>query len=119
MNAQFILIGVLAAGLLLAVCTDMLYNRIPNWLVLLMSVSAISGHTFMYGFSGLLFSISGLVVGLACFLPLYIFSRMGAGDVKLLAAVGAVLGPSVTITAAVITVIAGGIIALIFIPNVS
>jgi prepilin peptidase CpaA len=55
----------------------------------------------------------GLLTGLALFMPLYIFRAVGAGDVKLLAMVGVWLGPQFTLAAALLTLLAGGLLAII------
>lgn len=98
-----------------AISTDFLYQKIPNWLILITGVGGIVGNSVFDQVSGMLFSISGLFTGLMCFLPLYVFGRMGAGDVKLLAAVGAVVGPGTVLTAALMTILAGGLLALAYI----
>jgi MFS family permease len=64
---------------------------------------------------GPLFVVGGLVVGLGLFLPLYLLRAMGAGDVKLLAMVGAFLGPADTFRVALATMIVGGVMAIIFV----
>ena len=58
-------------------------------------------------------ALGGLAVGLAIMLPAHLIGATGAGDVKLLAAAGALLGPALTFRAFVGTVIAGGVIALV------
>jgi prepilin peptidase CpaA len=64
------------------------------------------------GWSAAGWSIAGCVLGFLLFFPLFALRGMGAGDVKLLAAVGAWLGPSQVLIAALATSIAGGVIAL-------
>jgi prepilin peptidase CpaA len=54
----------------------------------------------------------GAAVGLACFMPFYLLRAMGAGDVKLLAAVGAFLGPQGVLYATLFSLLAGGLGAL-------
>ena len=61
------------------------------------------------------FALTGLFVGLLCFLPLYFFAALGAGDVKLLAGVGALIGPNAVFLSAVLTLLVGGAFALAFI----
>ena len=61
---------------------------------------------------GILFALGGLVVGLGVLLPMYALRVMGAGDVKLMAMVGAFLGASATFSAAIATFIAGGVLAI-------
>jgi prepilin peptidase CpaA len=64
---------------------------------------------------GPLFVLGGVLVGLGLFLPLYLLRAMGAGDVKLLAMVGAFLGPTDTFRVALATMIIGGVMAIVFV----
>jgi prepilin peptidase CpaA len=59
--------------------------------------------------------LGGVLVGLGLFLPLYLLRAMGAGDVKLLAMVGAFLGPTDTFRVALATMIIGGAMAIVFV----
>jgi len=54
----------------------------------------------------------GLVVGLALMLPGHILGATGAGDVKLMAAVGSLMGPTLIVKAVLFTLIAGGVLAV-------
>ncbi|AZT83223.1 hypothetical protein EHN06_06490 [Marinobacter sp. NP-4(2019)] len=105
----------LTVGLVIAVFSDLSVRRIPNTVTFGMVIVALVLHTWFGQWEGLLFSLAGLFAGLFCFLPLYVFAAMGAGDVKLLTAVGAVLGAKVVLIAALMTVIAGGVLALVYI----
>jgi len=58
-------------------------------------------------------SLAGCVLGLALMLPGHLAGAIGAGDVKLFAALGTLLGPSRTAAAFVYTAIAGGLLALL------
>jgi len=100
--------------LLLAVAIDLTQHRIPNLLTLCIILLGISCLSIIDGWGGTLNSIGGLLTGLALFLPLYLFGGMGAGDVKLMAAVGTFLGPYNTLIAAAITLIAGGVLATLY-----
>jgi prepilin peptidase CpaA len=59
--------------------------------------------------------LGGVLVGVGLFLPLYLLRAMGAGDVKLLAMVGAFLGPTDTFRVALATMIIGGVMAIVFV----
>jgi len=106
---------VLMVLLLSAAAIDWRTRRIPNWLVL-----AGAAFGLVYNFaaggvmSGLLAALAGLALGLVLLLPLYALRVMGAGDVKLMAAVGAIVGATGIVYAVVCTFIAGGIAALLF-----
>lgn len=94
-----------------AVC-DIRSRRIPNKLVFPGALAAIAFHTISpYGI-GFLSSMGGLAFGLIAFLPLYMTRAMGAGDVKLMAMVGAFLGPMAALGAIITTLIAGGVLAI-------
>lgn len=107
--------GVLMALLLIAAASDIRTGRIPNWLVLGGALYALAYNAFFPVHPrdiGILFALGGLAVGLVALLPLYLFRAMGAGDVKLMAMVGAFLGTSATVAAVLATLIAGGVLAV-------
>lgn len=108
-------ITTLTIGLAMAVFCDLSVRRIPNAVTFGMVIVALALHTWVGQWQGVMFSLAGLFAGLLCFLPLYAFAAMGAGDVKLLTAVGAVVGAKVVFMAAVMTVIAGGVLALAYV----
>ena len=104
-------IAVIAA--VVALVTDLRYRRIPNWLTGGTLIVGLAANTYLGGVEGALSSLEGAALGLAILLPFYMFRTMGAGDVKLLAAFGAVLGPHMLISVAIYASIVGGIQALI------
>ena len=94
---------------------DVRAHRIPNWLVLLGAITCIAGQMIQpalldFGIGG---AVKGIVVGFALLLPLYLLRATGAGDVKLMAMVGAYLGPWGVASAALLSFIAGGVLALV------
>ena len=101
-----------AALLVLACITDLRSRRIPNVLTLTGALAAILFHTVTGGWIAGASSLGGWVIGAILFFPLFALRGMGAGDVKLLAAVGAWLGPAQVPVVALMTSIAGGVIAL-------
>jgi prepilin peptidase CpaA len=105
------MIAVLAAAI--ALVTDLRFRRIPNWLTGSALLAGLAANTFLNGAEGAVSSLEGAALGLAILLPFYLFRTMGAGDVKLLAAFGAVLGPHVLLYVAVYASVVGGIQALI------
>lgn len=111
--AGIAIISFLTGILIIAVVTDILFHKIPNWLTFPTMIIGIGYHTYMNGYQGLLFSISGLFLGIALFIPFYLAAGMGAGDVKLLGSVGSILGVKGVFIAFLGTGIIGGVYALI------
>lgn len=108
--------GLMLLLLVAAVC-DYRTHRIPNQLVLWGTLFGVIYTATVPPFvhATVLFPISGFLVGLLLFMPLYLVRAMGAGDVKLLAMTGAFLGPLETLYAALATVIAGGFLAIMWV----
>lgn len=104
--------GVLAVGLVAATVIDLKTRRIPN--ALTAALSGLGLAMAATGISGMgpRAALVGFVLGLLLMLPGYILGATGAGDVKLMAAVGAVVGPGLVITAFLFTAIAGGVLAV-------
>ena len=109
--------GILMLLLTVAAISDYRSQRIPNWLVLAGALFAVMYNTALppTPHDNILFPLAGLGLGLLLFLPLYLVRAMGAGDVKLLAMAGAFLGPGDTLYAALATMIAGGVLAVVFV----
>lgn len=97
----------------LAACVwDLRAHRIPNILTLGTAVAGLIFQTVSGGWPGLGYSVVGLIVGVALFFPFFMLHGMGAGDVKLLGAFGAWLGPWDIVRVAVAAAIIGAIVAL-------
>lgn len=109
--------GTLIFCLVLAACMDYRTHRIPNWLVGWGSLLGVVLSWLYPPFhqTSAWWPIQGLVMGLALFLPFYLLGVMGAGDVKLMAMVGAFIGPSHVLWAALYTLVAGGVLALVWV----
>lgn len=114
---------ILCALLLGAVWSDVKSHRIPNRLVfvgaglgLLLNSVLPEGTGFVSGLPGALGlwkALEGLALGMIIFLPMYILRAMGAGDVKLMAMVGAFIGPNALIGTIVLTFLIGGVLSLL------
>jgi len=98
--------------LAVATFTDVRSRRIPNWLVLPFLVIGIAVSGWLHGWHGLGQSFEGLGLGLLIYGFLFWMGGMGAGDVKLCAAIGAWIGPDQLFIALVITGLAGGVMVL-------
>ncbi len=115
----------LAILLVMVTWQDVNHFRIPNKLVLIGIFCGLVLNGLLpqgWGFNsvipgglGWLDSLQGFAVGLLVFMPLYWLRAMGAGDVKLMAMVGAFLGPNDILGAVLATFVAGGLMALILV----
>jgi prepilin peptidase CpaA len=103
---------VLAAGLAVAVVIDMRTRRIPNWLTGSMMVAGVALAVTGLGAVTPGQAALGIVGGLVLMLPGHIIGATGAGDVKLMAAVGAFVGPALALNAFLGTAVAGGVFAV-------
>lgn len=113
----------LSIFLLVAAWSDLRHQRIPNILVFPGTLLALLAHVTLPAGDGFLSSlpgaqgIAGSLAGLACallvWLPFYLIRAVRAGDVKLLAMVGAFLGPREIWWALFFTAIAGGLLAIV------
>jgi prepilin peptidase CpaA len=110
MTALNIFVGILLA---LACLSDLRTRRIPNVLTISAAASGLLFHLATGGWSAAGWSVAGLFLGALLFFPMFALRGMGAGDVKLLAAVGAWLGPGQVVSVALATSIAGGVIAVV------
>ena len=105
-------LAAIISALIGAVLIDFRQHRIPNSLCLCLVLFGFIFQVSLSGWIGVAYWASGLVAGLILFLPFYILKGMGAGDVKMLAAIGSGLGPLNIIFAAGYTLIAGGVMGL-------
>lgn len=103
---------VVLAVALAAVVTDLRARRIPNVLTLGAAAAAWIFAAATGGLSALGTSFLGWLVGALLFFPLFALRGMGAGDVKLVAALGAWMGPLQALWLGIFASVAGGIIAL-------
>jgi len=103
----------LSGILIIASVTDLRSHRISNRLTYSTMIFGLIYYSMISGLSGFLLSVSGLSLGLALLIGFYLLGGMGAGDVKLMAAVGSLLGPQGVFEAFLGTAVAGGIYALI------
>ncbi|MCA0987530.1 A24 family peptidase [Guptibacillus algicola] len=104
---------ILASTLLISLYTDIRNRKILNIVTFPAMLLGVVYYTITLGFEGLLFSVAGLLVGFLLLIIPYLLGGMGAGDVKLLASVGALTGVTFVLHSFVYTALAGGVIALI------
>lgn len=91
---------------------DVRFRRIPNMLVLAALVAGLAINISFGGASGALSSLGGFAIAFVPMFLLHVFGAMGAGDVKLFAAVGAVLGIALVPMTFVIVVMMGALLAV-------
>ena len=103
---------VIAIGLVACVF-DIRTRRIPNALTLSTALAGLLYHVATSGTSGAQTAAAGWLVGLLLLLPYFALGGMGGGDVKLMAALGAWLGPGDTFWLAMYAGIAGGVFGVI------
>ena len=106
-------LAIVLAGTSAGALIDLRTRRVPNALTLSLAVSGLLLAAVGLGPIGPAAALAGFGTGLALMLPGYLVGGTGAGDVKLLAAAGTLLGPATTIWAFGFTLIAGGALALL------
>jgi prepilin peptidase CpaA len=109
--------AVLTLGVVLvAACvTDLRTRRIPNGLALFSAVAGLGFSWMAHGAAGLVSSVTGVMIGLAIWLPFWWLHMMGGGDVKLFAAGSAWLGPAGAVEAALLAGLCGGVLSLCYV----
>src|SRR5438067_13221136 len=105
-------IWLVSATLVVAAVIDGWKLKVPNWLTLPMILAGWGYGLAAAGWAGFGQSVLGTLAGLGLLLPLYAIGGMGAGDVKLLAGVGAWVGPAITLWAFTTSAVVGGLMAL-------
>ncbi len=108
-------LAVLVPGTLYASWIDFAQRRVPNWLNALLAAAGIVASAAFYGWSGVGWSAAGLLTGFAVLILPWLMHGMGAGDVKLMAAIGAWLGPWLTLLCFSVGAVIGGVVAVIMI----
>ena len=103
----------LVAGLVLATVIDLRTRRIPNELTAAMA--GVGVGLAATGVSGITVaaSLTGFFLGLLLMMPGFMLGATGAGDVKLMGAVGAIVGPALVVSSFLFTAVAGGVLAVV------
>jgi prepilin peptidase CpaA len=107
------LLIILAPILILAAATDIRSKKIPNWLTFPGIIAGVLYNSSISGPQGCLLSVTGVLLGMAFYLPFYMKGGTGAGDVKLMGTVGGFLGPLGVFYAFLFSSIAGGVYAVL------
>ena len=106
-------IYILMGPLTLSAATDIKWKKIPNALTFPVMITGVIANGYKSGSSGVIYGIEGLFLGMALLIVFYFMGMMGAGDVKLMGAVGSILGPAGVFKAFLFTAIVGGVYAVI------
>lgn len=107
--------AVLVPGVVWASWIDYSQRRVPNWLNASLILLGFVVQAYFHGAAGLLAGLGGLAVGLGVLIIPWLMHGMGAGDVKLMAAIGVWFGPWMTLIAFAAGAIIGGLLASVMI----
>lgn len=105
--------GVLVTILIICVITDLKNRKIYNKVTFPGVVMAFIINLMQGGALGVAYSLAGFLVGFGLLLIPYLLGGMGAGDVKLLALVGAFKGMTFVLLTSIYMALIGGVIALV------
>ena len=106
----------LVALVTVAAITDLRSRKIPNWLTFSGFISGLAMNMFLAEkfLEGLLFSLAGFGVAFLVNLVLYAIRARGAGDVKLMAAMGSIVGMRIWFGSFVVSAVTGGVASIVF-----
>jgi prepilin peptidase CpaA len=104
--------AVLVPATMFAGWNDYRAHRVPNWLTAFVAATGLIAQGWFNGRAGILAGTEGVCLGFGLLIGLWLLRGMGAGDVKLMAALGAWLGPALTLAAVAVAGILGGVMAL-------
>jgi prepilin peptidase CpaA len=97
----------------LAAFVDFRVRKIPNWLTVPAFVAGVTLRTALFGWPGAKSALEGTGLALALLLPLVLLRALGAGDWKLMGAVGALLGPMMFLFVMLGSILVSGIMAMV------
>jgi len=107
--------ALMTPAVLLAAWIDWRQHRVPNWLTATIALSGLIVQCMFNGWVGLGSGLGGLVLGFGVLIVPWAMHGMGAGDVKLMAGIGAWFGPWMTLVAFGLGAVLGGAIAVVMI----
>lgn len=113
LNPEFLINLVVAAVVVISVYTDLRERKIYNYVVIPGALAGLALHGIADGTAGLLLSLKGLGLGFGLLLIPFAFGGFGAGDVKLLGAIGALKGGVFVFKAFLAAGLAGGVLAIV------
>ncbi len=95
--SHILFVSIVGIFVAVAAVSDLRTRRLPNWLTVPAFGAGLLAHTVMNGFTGLGFALLGFATGFGLLLVLWLIGGGGGGDVKLMGALGAWLGSSLTV----------------------
>lgn len=107
--------AILVPGVLWASWIDYSQRRVPNWLNLTLAVAGFAVQGYFFSTAGLAAGFCGLLVGFGILIVPWLMHGMGAGDVKLMAAIGVWMGPLLTFYSFALGAVFGGFAAVVMI----
>jgi Flp pilus assembly protein protease CpaA len=107
-----LLLAILIPALFIASFCDFYWHLIPNFITLPLIVTGLVINTMVFGVDGFLNATKGLGIGFVCFIIFYLLGAMGAGDVKLVAGIGALIGGDKIALVLLSIALTGGLIAI-------
>ena len=107
--------GLLVLLVIAAAIFDLRQRRIPNWLAASGFLAGIAMNLFLFETPGLWISLKGAGIALLVYVPLFALRAMGAGDAKLMAAIGAITGWQNWLAIMILTSLFGGVLAAIMV----
>jgi prepilin peptidase CpaA len=114
MNADlFLLFDALAVAFAAAVW-DVQQHRIPNWLTYTAMLGGVLLRSYFFGWRGAVSAVLGLLLAGGIIFVFYMLRAIGAGDLKLMAAIGSLVGPHDITVTLLATAIAGGVLAIVY-----
>lgn len=113
MSETVVVIALLLPLAIIITYYDVRYRRIPNAFVLATLAGGIAINSIFGGLVGLYGSLGGCALAFGLMFMLHIFGAMGAGDVKLFAAIGAVTGASLVLPTFLVVILTGGLLAVV------
>lgn len=88
-------------------------RRIPNWLCVMATVAGLTANLSLSGKAGMISALTGFAAGFCVYFGLYLLHAMGAGDVKLMAALGMIVGLQHWVFLFMTTAVSGAVIGII------
>jgi prepilin peptidase CpaA len=107
-----VMLAAIIPAALVASWKDYREHRVPNWLNAAIALTGLTTQAAFGGWPGLENGLKGMLLAFGMLILFWAIKGMGAGDVKFMAAIGTWLGPDMTVSAVMVGVLLGGLIAV-------